>query len=85
MPRTRKLGLYISLGLMMAFTGYISYMMIFIPDLPCSCGGVISKMTWGQHLIFNVFFMLLALTGILLNRKRFNIDREPESIQVVFT
>ena len=85
MPRTRKLGLYTSLGLMTAFTGYIAYMMAFVPNLPCSCGGVISKMTWGQHLIFNMLFILLAIIGLLLSRRQSKIEVNSEPVQVVFT
>src|SRR5687767_9400469 len=59
-PKTRKAGLYASLGLMVTFTVYITYMMIFVPDLPCSCGGIISRLTWKQHLFLNIFFILLA-------------------------
>lgn len=83
-PRTRNLGLYLSLALMTGFTVYIAYMMSFVPNLPCSCGGVISKMTWKQHLIFNIFFILLALMGILLGRKRVE-QNDKENIPVVFT
>lgn len=68
-PRTRLAGLYGSLGLMTMFTLYLGYMLAFTPKLPCSCGGVISQMTWTQHLIFNIFFTLLALTSIWLYKK----------------
>jgi hypothetical protein len=68
-PRTRKIGLYSSLFLMMGFTGYIVWMMRVSPNLPCTCGGVIASMNWIQHLIFNIAFMLLALWNILLMRK----------------
>ena len=70
LPKTRKSGLYISLSLMLIFIGYILYMMTFVPNLPCSCGGVISKMSWKQHLFFNIFFAGLAFSGIRLSRKR---------------
>ena len=69
LPKTRKLGLYISLGLMLSFTLFIGYMMLFAPTLPCSCGGIISKMTWNQHLIFNILVSMLALTAVLFQRK----------------
>jgi len=69
-PGLRKLGLYGSLFLLVSFTIYIGYMMTFVPKLPCSCGGVISQMTWKQHLIFNICFILLALAGILLSRRQ---------------
>jgi hypothetical protein len=70
LPHTRLMGLYGSLGLMSLFTLYLGYMLAFSRDLPCSCGGVISSMTWTQHLIFNIFFTLLAWAGIWLYRKR---------------
>jgi putative oxidoreductase len=86
LPRTRRTGLYASLILMTGFTAYVGYMMVFVPDLPCSCGGVISKMTWGQHLIFNLVFVLLALTGILLQRNRLKEDpKDTETTPLVFT
>lgn len=65
-PRTRRLGLYSAFALMLGFTIYIGYMIAFTPHRPCTCGGVIEKMTWTQHLLFNVVFTLLALTAILL-------------------
>jgi len=71
-PRTKKLGLLTSLILMGLFTFYITYMKIFVPNLPCTCGGAITKLTWNQHLAFNLVFIVLALNGILLNRKRAN-------------
>ncbi len=69
-PSTRKLGLYSSLVLMILFTSYIGYMMVFVPTLPCSCGGVLSMMSWKQHLIFNLAFTILAFVSIILGRKK---------------
>jgi len=61
-------------------------MLAFAPKLPCSCGGVIQKMTWGQHVIFNLFFTLLALVGIWLARKRKDeTSTESQITEVVFT
>jgi hypothetical protein len=68
LPATRKAGLYSSLGLMTIFTGYIIYMKAFVEKLPCSCGGVISKMTWNQHMLFNIISILLAIVALLLLR-----------------
>jgi hypothetical protein len=64
-PRTRGLGLKLTLGLMTLFTIYVLYMLLFVPDLPCSCGGVISAMSWTQHLFFNIALTIIALIGIL--------------------
>jgi hypothetical protein len=66
LPFTRLLGLYSSLALMVAFTAYLAYIIKFAPHLPCSCGGVIGSLTWQQHLVFNVFFTLLAIIGVWL-------------------
>jgi len=65
-PRTRHWGLYSTLTLMLVFTLYIGYMIAFTPNRPCTCGGVIEKMTWAQHFLFNVVFTLLALVGVIL-------------------
>lgn len=65
-PITRKWGLIASLALMLLFTGYVGYMILFTPHLPCSCGGVIKKLTWREHLVFNLFFTAVAATGLWL-------------------
>jgi hypothetical protein len=64
--KTRLAGLYFSFFLMLLFTGYIYIMLHFSYYVPCSCGGVLSMMSWEQHLTFNLFFTLIALSGILL-------------------
>ena len=69
-PRTRRPGLWASFFIMLAFTGYLVYMIYFTPDRPCSCGGVLKQMTWKQHLVFNIGFTLLALAGLWLQRKQ---------------
>jgi putative oxidoreductase len=69
LPKTRWLGLYSSLVLMAGFTCYLGYMIYFTPNLPCSCGGVLSQMTWREHLVFNSVFNVLALWGVILSRK----------------
>jgi len=68
-PRTRMKGLIASVAMMSAFSLYIGYMKIFAPRLPCSCGGVISKMGWNEHLIFNLIFILLGAIAIFSQSK----------------
>jgi len=86
--RTRLIGLYVSLFLMTMFTAYIYAMLNYSYDLPCSCGGIISKMTWDQHLWFNVGYTGLCVAGISLETKRYKI-RSEETIRelppVVYT
>jgi len=85
-PRSRKLGLWASLLIMIVFTGYLTYMIYFTPARPCNCGGVLKQMTWKQHLVFNIFFTLLALAGIWLSRRRQSTATKNEQLeQPVFT
>lgn len=70
---TRKWGLLSSMILMCVFTGYLIYMIYFTPNLPCSCGGVISQLSWKQHLIFNVIFTFLGTVGVAISfRSKYN-------------
>ncbi|RWU08147.1 MauE/DoxX family redox-associated membrane protein [Pedobacter chitinilyticus] len=68
-PRTRTLGLWGSLALMIAFTAYVSALVFTQDHLPCSCGGLIRELTWKQHFFFNIFFTLLAALAIWLKRR----------------
>lgn len=61
---TRKKGLYASVVLLSGFTIYLAYMILSGLKLPCHCGGVISSMSWQQHIWFNIAFTGLAYTGI---------------------
>ena len=68
-PATRLPGFYAALGLMVLFTIYLCYMLLFTPHLPCSCGGVLKQMSWHQHVIFNMVFILLAMLAIVFITK----------------
>jgi uncharacterized membrane protein YphA (DoxX/SURF4 family) len=68
-PRWRLKGLYASLLLMIAFTLYIGAVMTFNKELPCSCGGIISELSWNGHLVFNSVFILLGFIGVRLERQ----------------
>ena len=68
---TRMLGLYASLALMLLFTVYTGIILLhFFPYIPCSCGGVIQKLTWTQHLILNLFYIALSGLGIILQHRK---------------
>lgn len=66
-PFTKRIGLFMSLIIMLLFLLYIIYMIISGSELPCSCGGIISKLSWQQHLWFNSVFIVLAGIGIKLS------------------
>jgi putative oxidoreductase len=66
--RTQMAGLLLSLYLMLAFTGYIVLALLHFWDrVPCSCGGILSRMTWGSHLAFNLVFTAIALAAIRIH------------------
>lgn len=64
--RFQYFALYISFTLMVIFSAYIVVILKFSPYVPCTCGGVLQAMTWTQHLIFNVLFVALGATAILI-------------------
>ena len=73
--KTRLVGFYASFLIMVLFTGYIYAMLNYSPYLPCSCGGVLSMMSWDQHLYFNLFFVLLSALGALLLSQPASINK----------
>jgi hypothetical protein len=60
----RQVALFASYFLMVMFTAYIYIILNYSSFVPCSCGGVLEKMSWNEHLIFNIAFILLAVIGI---------------------
>jgi len=69
--RTRLYALYASLGFMTLFTIYSIFILLnFFGRIPCSCGGVIKRLTWRQHLVFNLFFVGVSVWGIILQRRK---------------
>ncbi|MGN6268192.1 MAG: MauE/DoxX family redox-associated membrane protein [Ginsengibacter sp.] len=73
MPATRLFGLCASFVLLILLTVYIGYIILFDPHLPCNCGGVLEQMSWTQHLVFNLAFILLSATGIKIYQANKNI------------
>lgn len=67
--RSRLIGLYGAAVLMLLFTGYTLAIVFFAPYRPCSCGGVISLLSWEQHLVLNAILLLLALLAIWYSPK----------------
>jgi uncharacterized membrane protein YphA (DoxX/SURF4 family) len=67
--RFRLIALYASFCLMVMFTAYIVVITRFSDYVPCSCGGVLEKLTWDQHLVFNLVFVVLAFIAIVIYPK----------------
>ena len=71
LERTRLLGYWISFSFMSMFTVYsIMILLNFFGRIPCSCGGVIKRLTWKQHVVLNLFFVALSIGGVILQRRK---------------
>lgn len=81
-PGSRRVGFYASFILMILFSAYIAYMLLFESILPCACGGVLKAMGWETHLVFNLFFTVLAFFGLHLikHNRSINKGRQPSPI-----
>ncbi|MFH7018609.1 DoxX family protein [Flavobacterium sp. FlaQc-47] len=64
--QTRFLGLLASFILMGLFSFYIYIILNYSSFIPCSCGGILEKMKWGDHLIFNLVFVVMAGLAFLI-------------------
>ncbi|NCD69095.1 MauE/DoxX family redox-associated membrane protein [Mucilaginibacter agri] len=79
--RFRLAGLWLSTGMMLAFTGYVGTVLLHAwPRVPCSCGGILNRMSWRAHFAFNLAFLLVCATGLLLTyssrpKPRFRLSR----------
>ncbi|MDX3916946.1 MAG: hypothetical protein QHC79_25615 [Pseudosphingobacterium sp.] len=63
-PKTRNKSLYPATGLMVAFTLYVIYLVSFTDQQYCTCGGFLDSLSWPQHLIFNIAFVLMGVWAI---------------------
>ncbi len=74
-PKYQLIGLYSSFALMFMFTAYIITILNYSDHIPCGCGGILGHLQWHEHLVFNIFFVLLGVTGILLKTNEFSKTR----------
>ena len=72
MSTTRYFAFFGSLALMTMFTTYIILVLNFSDYIPCSCGGVLEDLGWTEHILFNLFFIVLSIIAILLSRNHQN-------------
>lgn len=69
----RKLSFSFSLVLLSIFSIYIGVSMTGVfGRIPCSCGGLLGQMSYGVHLVFNVFFILISWLGLLTSQQTIN-------------
>lgn len=61
--RFRSLALLTGFTLMFAFSLYLIVLNTFYIDIPCSCGGILGKMRYETHIIFNIIFTIISYVG----------------------
>lgn len=81
----REIGLYLSLGIMISFTIYIYLILNYSDFIPCSCGGILEKMSWNQHLIFNLVCVALSVIALVSNRNFYTIENWTRLTAKTFT
>ncbi|MFV8374740.1 MauE/DoxX family redox-associated membrane protein [Flavobacterium sp. GSP11] len=67
--RHRLKALLAAYALMVMFTSYIYIILNYSSYIPCSCGGILEKLGWTEHLIFNLLFIIMAGISIILLSK----------------
>lgn len=70
--KMRMIALHLSLSLMTSFTAYIFLVLNYTNYIPCSCGGILENLGWTEHLIFNLSFIGMVITAIILNTTNLN-------------
>ncbi len=64
---TRLSGLWLAWGLIFLFTIYTGLVLgKTFGRIPCGCGGFIRELSWTQHLLLNVFYLITASTALVL-------------------
>ena len=56
-----------SFSLLLIFTAYIIAVINLSDSIPCSCNGVLSSLSWKEHILFNIGFLFLALAGLSMS------------------
>lgn len=65
-PHLRSWGFLGAAALLAVFSLYIGALLVTRQHLPCSCGALLSSLSWPQHLALNGLLTVLAVTGFCL-------------------
>lgn len=66
-PKAKATGLLLGYSIMLSFSIYmVSLIVFFQGNVPCACGGILGKMGYTAHIIFNISLTLLCLISYLL-------------------
>lgn len=66
----RTAGFGMSVILMLIFTLYVALILLNAFEyIPCSCGGIMESLSWNEHLLVNLLFLAVAITGFTVTLK----------------
>ncbi|MCZ2336998.1 MAG: hypothetical protein LC127_02145 [Chitinophagales bacterium] len=68
-------GLLLAFGMLTVVTAYNGFILMDSKNLPCTCIGLVEKMTWKDNLVLNAGLMITSLIGILMLRIQKSIDQ----------
>lgn len=68
--RWQFIGMSLSLILLIAYTLYIIYILIWAPTIPCSCISIFRGVTWYDQLKINTLLLLINTVGMVLSIPR---------------
>ncbi|MEJ2003781.1 MAG: hypothetical protein P8X57_02195 [Cyclobacteriaceae bacterium] len=60
-----RLGWEIIYILMICFDVHLAILHLVAPAAPCSCGGLLESISFGQHMIFNALLTLIAAVRLV--------------------
>ncbi len=83
-PKFRLIGLFSAYGIMVMFTVYIFIILQYTSFVPCSCGGVLEKLGWKEHMVFNLAFAGLGMLAIILCRQSDKLEGNALSLKATF-
>jgi hypothetical protein len=77
-PRTSLIGLYGSASLLSIFTMYTALLSLnFYNHLPCPYATAFDYFSWPLHLVMNLFFLGMTLTGLYFIKTEKKTKRPP--------
>ncbi|MGS2763798.1 MauE/DoxX family redox-associated membrane protein [Sinomicrobium sp. M5D2P9] len=65
-PKTRQLGLFMALGLLLIITTYIVANVYFSETIPCTCRTFFSALDWQGHLYLTLGCLVITVLAIIL-------------------
>lgn len=82
--RFRIIALFSAYTIMILFSVYIFIILNYSLYVPCSCGGILERMGWKEHLVFNIIFSIIGIIAIYLSiNKSSKLSRKNIALKLV--